>query len=105
MTFEKASFLLSASFKKYGLTDQVSGALICEKSRRVFIDNFAAMVGYWAPQKFVDDTLYIAVDNAAARSKLFLETQNILALFKKDKALQLVKSLKIVRPKLDEREF
>ena len=105
MTFEKASNLLSASFEKYGLTEQVSGALVCEKSRRVFVDNFAAMVGYWSPQKFVEQTLYIAVENASARSKLFLETQNILELFKEDAVLKLVKYIKIVRPKLDEREF
>ncbi|PID70574.1 hypothetical protein CSB37_00595 [bacterium DOLZORAL124_38_8] len=96
MGFEKAGNLLAGSLQKYGLTRQVSAALVCKRAQTVLQKNYPALAEFWTPKKFVDGGLSVAAQSSAAKSKLFLETQTILDVFKQDEVLKHVEYIKIV---------
>ncbi len=97
MTFEVAGNFLFAAAKKYNLDQQALAGLICERVRKLFIQEFAEFASLWEPVKFQEGKLSIKVTDSAASSALFMRTFEILEALQQQNLPVAVNEILIVR--------
>lgn len=97
MSFDHASDFLLLAAKKYKLSDQAKGSWICEKVRKIIVQEYPDFSPLWEPKKFESGELSIRVKNSAAGSELFLRTHELLDFFSTEDFPQKIEQIHIVR--------
>lgn len=97
MAFESAGNFLFAAAKKYKLDKQALAGLLCEKVRKIFIQEYPQFASAWEPVKFQHGKLSIKVTDASASSALFMRTFEVIEILREHNLPANVNEILIVR--------
>lgn len=75
--FQPAGDFIQDAAKKFGLAPQAQSIDILTQVKQIIQNQYPEMTQNWHPQKFQNNTLTIAVKDAASSATLFMHSQEL----------------------------